>query len=252
MQFEGQSILLAILLALAMIGLAEWSASHSRKAIPESGGGGGIVESSIFALLGLLLAFAFTGAAGRLDARRDLVIDEANALGTAALRLDLLPDPTLARQSLSAYIDSRFAYGQVLRHQGDLKGAWSASQAAQQDLWQTVLISSDSTIVGHDEALILAPLNEAFDLAAKRHVMVQVHLPWPVEGLLTALALLCAWLGGRALPGRDYAAGVTRGILAVVIAATILLIKDLDHPRLGFIRVDGSDQLLREVKDSLK
>lgn len=252
MQFEGQSILLAVLLALGMIGLAEWGASLSRKTAPESSGSGGIVESSIFALLGLLLAFAFTGAAARLDARRDLVIDEANALGTAALRLDLLPDPTLARQAISAYIDTRLAYGEVLSRQGSLPAAWSACQKAQNDLWQVVLISGDTTDISHGEALILPPLNEAFDLASKRHVMVNVHLPWPVEALLTSLALLCAWLGGRALHGSDKGARLIRVALALVIAATILLIKDLDHPRLGFVRVDASDQVLRDVQDSLK
>ena len=52
--------------------------------------GAGIVEGAVFALLGLLLAFAFSGAASRFDDRRNQIVEEANAIGTAYLRLDVL------------------------------------------------------------------------------------------------------------------------------------------------------------------
>ncbi len=51
----------------------------------------GAIEGAIFALLGLLIAFSFSGAMSRFDARRPLIVDESNAIGTAWLRLDLLP-----------------------------------------------------------------------------------------------------------------------------------------------------------------
>ena len=50
-----------------------------------------LVESAIYGLLGLLIAFTVSGAANRFDARRTLTVQEANAIGTAYLRLDLLP-----------------------------------------------------------------------------------------------------------------------------------------------------------------
>jgi hypothetical protein len=53
--------------------------------------GVGTVEGAIFALLGLLIAFTFSGAASRFDTRRQLVIEETNDIGTAYLQLDLLP-----------------------------------------------------------------------------------------------------------------------------------------------------------------
>ena len=49
------------------------------------------IEAAVFALLGLLIAFTFGGATARLDARRQMIVQEANAIGTAYLRLDLLP-----------------------------------------------------------------------------------------------------------------------------------------------------------------
>ncbi len=66
----------------------------ARRRAQDAGGAGagtGAVEGAVFALLGLLVAFTFSGAASRFDARRALVVEEANAIGTAYLRLDLLP-----------------------------------------------------------------------------------------------------------------------------------------------------------------
>ena len=53
--------------------------------------GTGAIEAAVFALLGLLLAFTFGGAMTRLETRRELIVQEANAIGTAYLRLDVLP-----------------------------------------------------------------------------------------------------------------------------------------------------------------
>src|SRR5947209_19156107 len=50
----------------------------------------GAIEAAVFALLGLLLGFSLAGSTSRLDTRRELIIQEANAIGTAYLRLDLL------------------------------------------------------------------------------------------------------------------------------------------------------------------
>ena len=63
--------------------------------------------------LGLLIAFTFSGATSRFEARRHLLTEEANAIGTAYLRLDLLPataQPEL-RRMMRAYVDARMAGG---------------------------------------------------------------------------------------------------------------------------------------------
>ena len=71
--------------------------------------GVGVVEGAVFGLLGLLLAFTFSGAAARFEARRHLVTEEANAIGTAYLRVDLLPadaQPEI-RDLFRRYVDLR-------------------------------------------------------------------------------------------------------------------------------------------------
>lgn len=248
MGIEASSLIFLLVLFGSMILLAEVGAAQSRKSGENLGGG--VVESSLFALLGLLLAFAFTGASTRLDARRDLVIQEANALGTTALRLSLLKDPTLSKAALADYISARLDYGVALST-GKADDAWIASQASQSDLWKTVLLSIDPADRQSEELLILPPLNDAFDFAGQRHVMTQVHLPWPVQGMLAVLAMLCSWIAGRLLPDARPSQRVIRWSLAFVVCMTLMLIKDLDYPRLGFIKVSGSDKLLLEVRDSL-
>mgnify|MGYP001064187145 CR=1 FL=1 len=84
--------------------------------------GTGTIEAAVFALLGLLIAFTFSGAVSRFDARRHLIVEEANAIGTAYLRLDLLPtgsQPTL-RKEFSRYVEYRL---EVYRKLSDVRAA---------------------------------------------------------------------------------------------------------------------------------
>ncbi|MCU1247900.1 MAG: hypothetical protein JWQ49_929 [Edaphobacter sp.] len=86
------------------------------KAPPESTA----IEIAIFALFGLLLAFTFSGAVARYDAHRRLVVEETNAIGTAYLRLDLLPpaaQPPL-RQLFRDYTDSRLHLYDAVSEEG--------------------------------------------------------------------------------------------------------------------------------------
>jgi hypothetical protein len=71
--------------------------------------GSGTVDAAVFSLLGLLLAFTFSSAAARFEQRRHLITQEANAIGTAYLRLDLLPTDTQPemRQLFARYLDTR-------------------------------------------------------------------------------------------------------------------------------------------------
>ena len=79
------------------------------KLAPKAHEGIGAIEAAIFALLGLLLGFAFAGAMSRLDSNRQLIVREANAIGTAYLRLDIVPvssQPEL-RRLFREYLEAR-------------------------------------------------------------------------------------------------------------------------------------------------
>src|SRR4051812_20653426 len=110
---EAQPLLIAFCLFAGMSLMLEWGrrvGASQRASLMDGGASGvGAVEASIFTLLGLLVAFTFQGAAARFDARRTLVVEEANNIGTAWLRIDLLPaeqQPAM-RGLFRQYVDSR-------------------------------------------------------------------------------------------------------------------------------------------------
>jgi hypothetical protein len=92
---ETQSWLFALGLfagIILMLELGRRVGAHLRARIMQGGGAGvGAVEAAIFGLLGLLVAFTFQGASARFDTRREQIVQEANNIGTAWLRIDLLP-----------------------------------------------------------------------------------------------------------------------------------------------------------------
>ncbi len=88
----------------------------------------GPIEASVFGLLGLLLAFSFAGGTSRLDTRRQLIVEEANAIGTAYLRLDLVAvanQPEM-RRLFREYLDSRLRVYETLRDVAATERRWSA------------------------------------------------------------------------------------------------------------------------------
>ena len=79
--------------------------------------GTGTIDAAVFALLGLLLGFSFAGAMSRFDARRQLIVNEANTIGTAYLRVDLLPaaEQSEVRALFREYLDARLRAFEILK-----------------------------------------------------------------------------------------------------------------------------------------
>src|SRR5262245_40593984 len=107
------------------------------RSVPKPGGSLAPVDTAVFGLMGLLIAFTFSGAAERFDVRRRLIAEETNAIGTAYQRLDLLPasaQPKL-REQLRKYLDARLAFFQKLP---DLRAAgieFAKANALQNEIW---------------------------------------------------------------------------------------------------------------------
>lgn len=215
--------------------------------------GSGAITAAIFALLGLLLAFAFAGAISRFDGRRQLIVDEANAIGTAYLRLNLLePEPRAElRRALGRYAEARAAFYQSaeLAREGDDLAAAAELEAR---IWNLAVEATRAP--GHPGAamLILPSLNEMFDLVTARTVAAHTHTPLPIYATLGGLALVCA-----AITGYDAGLAGRRSLLcsvafAGVVAATLYLVLDIEFPRHGMIRLDSVNQLLVDEGSTLR
>lgn len=221
---------------------------------PETARAGlGAVEGSLFGLFGLLVAFTFSGAAARFDARRALVTEEANAVGTAFARLDVLPEgPRSELRALARrYLDERLAAYAALP---DLDAAYEHADRAtelQKELWSRAVIACAAE-QGKPAAMLLLPaLNSMFDVAATRLASTRQHPPVVVFMLLFALGLGCSLLAGY-----DVASAGARNWLhvvgfAAIVAGSVYVILDMEYPRLGAIRVDAADQSLIELRQSM-
>src|SRR5262245_64828837 len=118
------------------IGRRRWA-----RAPQGAGAGSAAVEVAVFGLLGLLLAFTFAGAASRFDTRRALAVEEANDIGTAWLRLDLLPaeDQPALRDLFRRYLDIRIAFYQKITDYGAARVELQKGNALQGELWSRSL-----------------------------------------------------------------------------------------------------------------
>jgi len=213
------------------------------------------LEAAVFALLGLMIAFTFSGALTRFDVRRAQVVQEANAIGTAYLRVDLLPaaaQPKL-RDTFRAYVDARIA---TYRKLPDIKAArdeLARSQDLQQQIWDQAVAAVRMPKTRPEAELLLMPaLNDMFDITTTRLAATQMHPPGVIYAMLIALALVAALLAGYQSAGEKGYAWIHKIAFATIVALTVYVILDIEYPRLGLVRIDAIDQLLIDLRAGMK
>lgn len=215
--------------------------------------GTGAVEGAVFGLMGLLIAFTFSGAAARFESRRQLVTEEANDIGTAWLRLDLLPtaaQPAL-RDQFRRYVDMRL---EVYRKMPDIDAAMAtlaSCQSLQGEIWTQAVAASRE---GQASAamLFLPALNQMFDIVTTRTMAAKMHQPMIIFVMLIVLTLIGSLFAGYSMAAAKRRNWVHLLGFAFIMAASIYIIVDLEYPRLGLIQVHASDQVLVELRQSMK
>jgi hypothetical protein len=222
-----------------------------------SGEGFGRFESSVFALFGLLLAFTFSASAARFDARRWLVAEEANRIGTAYLRLDLLAaeqQPPL-RDLFRRYLDSRLATYRKMSDVAAARVELSHTEQIQRAIWSRAVAGTRVTAAGvHVDAgkLLLPALNEMIDITTTRTMAARIHTPRLVFYLLLAMGLLAALLAGHAVSTRRVWSRLHVAVFVLTIGITVFLIVDLEYPRVGLLRLDQYDDVLVDLRASMR
>ena len=194
----------------------------------------GTVQGGVLGILGLLLAFSFGGAATRFVERQDIVVQEANAIGTAILRTDLLEDPhrTACRQALRRYLDLRISLFREFDEER-FNRQLAECEELHKTMWAAALAGGKPpqvVVVG-----VLPPLNDVIDIHTTRLAAGRRHLPTAVVVLLVLAALLSHVVIG-------YQAGTTgkrnarhdRRVDSPRRACPVATI-DMDYPA-GFIR----------------
>lgn len=230
--------------------LAAWQQTHRPDMIR---GGTGAVDGAILGLMGLLLAFTFSGAATRFDARRSLVADEANAIGTAYLRLDLLPpeaQPQL-RKDFRRYVRSRLAVYEKIPDVNAVKTALRKSEAVQNEIWkQTVAATKESGPA--EKTLVLSALNEMIDITTTRTVAGQAHPPLEIFIMLGVTVLASSLLVGYSISIMGSPSLIHIMVFISLVGIAVYVILDFEYPRIGLLRLDPIDQVLVETMEGMK
>ncbi|MBV9361837.1 MAG: DUF4239 domain-containing protein [Betaproteobacteria bacterium] len=240
---------------LACLALGRWLGHHMHARTGAPMATIGSLETAVFGLLGLLIAFTFSGALSRFDTRRVQAVDEANAIGTAYLRIDLVPaaaQPKL-RDTMRAYTDARIATYKKLPDIAAARAEVERSQALQSEIWQQAVAATQlkDARLGSD-ILLLPAVNAMFDISSVRLAATQIHPPTIVYIMLIALALASALLAGyQSAADKDYD-WIHKLGFAAIVSLTVYVILDIEYPRLGLVRLDAIDQLLVDVRASMK
>lgn len=212
------------------------------------------VEAAVFGLMGLMIAFTFSGAASRYEQRRQLTVDEANVIGTAYLRLDLLPTPAqpALKEKFRRYLQARIAVFQLLPDiEASNKEALVAA-SLQQDIWaDTVAALGESP--PQATLMVIPALNEMFNITTSRAVAGLTHTPLVVFLMLVVLGLACSLLAGYVMAGiKIRQLRLHTVTFALIMTATIYVIVDLDYPRFGLIQLDFADEGLLDLLARMK
>ena len=223
---------------------------------PEKGLAGlGATEAAVFALFGLLIAFTFSGGISRFDSRRQLIAEEANDIGTAYLRLDLLPpsaQPAL-RALFRDYVNSRLVVYRKLPDLDAAKAELARSEELQHEIWTRAVAATREPGAHVDAAKLLLPsLNSMIDITTTRTMAARIHPPPIIYALLFVLGLGCSLLAGYRMAEGKYRSWMHILGFIVIMVISLYVILDIEYPRAGFIRLDAYDQVLVELQGKMK
>jgi hypothetical protein len=228
--------LVPVLLAAYLIGTAEAGFRIGRRNLDRKSPHIGDIQGTVLGLLALLLGFTFSMALGRYDARRLLVVKEANAIGTTYLRASMLPaahqEPV--RAGLRRYVDTRLrgrlrandpvAFAETIRVSDDIqRELWMHAKAAAAEAPSPVTVA------------FVNSLNEVIDTDAERVAAGRARIPGPVWGLLVVVAGFGCLIAALRDGADDIRSHLTSIFLPLLITLVISLILDLSQPLRGFI-----------------
>jgi hypothetical protein len=219
-----------------------------KESVGSMAGSTGAMVGAMLGLLGFMLAFTFGVATSFYQTRREVVLAEANAIGTTYLRAAMLPESvgTEVRKLLREYVDVRLEAAKGV----NVDQAISKSEALHSRLWSQAVAASDNDR-SPVTALFIQSLNEVIDLHAKRVMFaLRSRVPQPIWLALFVLAIL-----SMAAMGYSHGLTSTRRSLAgfalmFAFSVVILLVIDLDRPGEGLLRV--SQQSMIDLQKSMR
>ncbi len=241
-----------IVLTLGFLEIGRLISVHAIKSgLKTQTSGAGSVETIVFGLLGLLIAFTFSGAESRLEYRRQLIINAANSISTAYTRSDLLSSDAQPkmRNLLKEYTVIRTNVYQGQENLSSKNSLMDDSDRLQKQIWQLAVTDCQKSETRTCDMLLLPALSDVFSVATLRQAALLNHPPTEVYILLVIISLCGALLVGYTLPVSKKRNLLYMLIYALTISIIITMIIDMELPRSGFIRVDDADKIMLELSN---
>jgi hypothetical protein len=203
------------------------------------------IQGGALGLLSLLLGFTYALAADRHDARTELQVSEANALGTAYLRAGLVTDPSRSelRRILRQYVDAATQYEFVIDDRVKITESFQRADRALQILWLAGVRAIEGREPTESDSLLLQSLNDVIDLHERRIAAFEYRVPKVILWLLVFLAIASLALTGYGIGLNGSRKFFLTTGMATLVAAVLLVIIDLQHPQQGFIRVSQKSMI---------
>jgi hypothetical protein len=239
---DQQLWLVGLSLFVLMVGVRS-VAEHFRRRRSSAVGAGmsqageGLIATSMVGLLSLLIAFTFSLALARHELRRTLVVEEANAIGVAYMRAQLLKEPY--RSDLSNVIIS---YAQVRRSTGELAGpsqlaAQDHSEALQPLVWQVTAAAVRTSDAPALANFLVQSVTRMIEVEGQRKAALDARIPLAVLIALMAFAVGVAGILGYVAAGAHAHRRRIAWAMFLLVTFAFMLILDLDRPGDGLIRV---------------
>jgi len=209
----------------------------------------GPLEGSLLGLLALLLSFTFSMSSSRHDKRLNVIIEEANNIGTAILRADLYPDSIRAafRKDFKAYVNVRIAFFEAGANIEKVKSTLKQSNAIQKKLWDRAAYYGRDKEYFHRSSQMIPALNAMIDIVTTRNAASIAKVPEFILYLLFMLCFISSLMMGYTV-GKKPDWIVMFGF-AITIVMTIYLILDLDRPRRGIITMKNVNMEIVNLRD---
>jgi hypothetical protein len=231
--------------------LAGYRLGHRARARPDEHGRSHAAawQATLLGLAGLLIGFTFSMAQARFEHRKEIVLSEANNIGTAYLRTRLLDDGQgePLRALLRRYVDARLVFAEAGGDRARAEASLRESEQVGEQIWTRVSAAGRADR-SPATALLVQATNEMLDTGEEHLAAIENPMPWTVLLILVLVtSAAMATLGFECgLEGRMRVLGMV--VMPLLLASVIVLVFDLAHPRIGIVRV--RDPILTRLKQS--
>ncbi|HEY6977311.1 MAG TPA: hypothetical protein VH396_13535 [Chitinophagaceae bacterium] len=247
------ALLLCIFLFIAMIAivaLGRIAGRLWRKEDAEPRGGVNSLLAAVFALFGFILAFTFNMSGDRYENVRNVIVEEANDIGTAVLRADLYADSIREafRADFKKYLEARIAYYDSITDTMVLVKSKENAAIAATALWSRAMQQSKLPNMLIPSNNMIPALNAMFDIATTREVMLKARVPDGIVYMLFILALASSFIAGFTssfIRKKDWIIVAGFALLSSMI---IYITLDLGRTTRGFIRTDMGQQAIIDLQ----